>query len=168
MGSFLQNSKTIRLSICLEEELELCFIAELLSLDCFSFIPAFSYFCFRSLITETVKRQPLPLSLYKKMILAKMAYVTKPFLGNSGDPVVRTPVFLSLSSSIPDRGIKIPQTAGWRKKKKKERERDKAIPGSFWGTPNPSAYRLSVKNSQGWGKVTFPPYNWKTYLNTIE
>ena len=31
MGSFLQNSKTIRLSICLEE-LELCFIAELLSL----------------------------------------------------------------------------------------------------------------------------------------
>ena len=52
--------------------------------------------------------------------------------------------------------------------KKKKKERDKAIPGSFWGTPNPSAYRLSVKNSQGWGKVTFPPYNWKTYLNTIE
>ena len=61
-------------------------------------------------------------------------------------------------SSIPDRGIKIPQTAGRRQKKKREREREKAIAGSFWGTPNPSAYRLSVKNSQGCRKVTpLPP-----------
>ena len=47
---------------------------------------------FRS-ITETVKWQPLPLGLYKKMNLAKRAHVTKPFLGNSSDPVVRIPLF---------------------------------------------------------------------------
>ena len=95
-----------------------------------------------------------------------MAYVTKPFLGNSGDPVVRTPLFhCRVQFLIQElRSHKLQGDA----KKKKKRERDKAIPGSFWGTPNPSAYRLSVKNSQGWGKVTFPPYNWKTYLNTIE
>lgn len=101
----------VRLSTRLEEELELCFIAELLSFDCFSFIPAF-LLLFRSLITETVKGQPLPLGLYRK-ILAKMAYVTKPFLGNSGDPVVRIHSFtVEGQSSISDQRIKIPQTVG--------------------------------------------------------
>ena len=86
------------------------------------------------------------------MILAKMAYVTKPFLGNSGDPVVRTPLFHCRVQFLIEelRSHKLQGDA------KKERESDKAIPGSFWGTPNPSAYRLSVKNSQGWGKVTPP------------
>ena len=64
-----------------------------------------------------------------------MAYVTKPFLGNSGDPVVRTPLFHCRVQFLIEelRSHKLQGDA------KKERESDKAILGSFWGTPNPSA-----------------------------
>ena len=70
------------LCISLEEELRLLFIAELLFLDCFSFVPAFPYL--RSLITESCSRSSIVARLRSQNDLVQngFSYVKKAIPGS--------------------------------------------------------------------------------------
>ena len=68
----------------LEEELGLCFIADLLYLDCISFVPAFPLLSLRSVITETCSRASIMAGLRSQNGLDQngLSYVKKAMPGS--------------------------------------------------------------------------------------